>query len=1138
MKQNELNRTYSIRTLANDPQYFGGYLNMARLNILNINNNVALKVKYTSGRLDNEKDIADSFLGKQDQNTLNWNLIYSITKRFLPFIRVFDFEELPKEMRINIEVEGSAPELIKDFEEMRKILKLIFKEISLFRNDYTHYYSTQEGTNRKITVSGEVKDFLNNLFTYSIEYTKVRMKDVFEESDFKLVEKKVLFIDNNKITTDGLVFLICLFLDKEYAFRFLSRTVGFKNTQTNEFKATREVFTHFCAKLPHDKYVSEDTKQALILDMINELSRCPETLYQVITEEAKRQFRPILDSEKTENIVQSSINPVFWNKLEDDEYETYIENLTRRVRHSNRFPFFAMRYIDEMDILPKYYFQIDLGKLTLTSYNKNLAGDTMSRRVVENTKAFGKLNDFVDEQEILKLVDKDTLSEGFEQFAPHYNADNNKIGLKSRSFQEKNPIIDSATVIADSSNELVPVKLRQPMPDAFISIHELHKVILLEYLEPKAAQITIDRYIGLSRKKILNWQFIESVKEVLPKEWKPLNKWSDSKKDNEDPRLIKAKRNYISDLTTRKTKLNKVLEEHGFNDKQIPTQILDYWLKVKDVDSGYAFADRIKLMREDCKSRLKVMNEKKVNPSVRTPRVGEMATFIAKDIVGMVINEEKKSKITSFYYDKIQECLAFYADDEKGILFWRIIKELKLLEDDGHPFLSAIEKEKPRNTAHFYRIYLEEKAQKKTVIYNKRKRKNETKDISWLERTFYFKVKNERTRRPETKIKLPDDLSRIPYTMHSWERKEEGDESQKLKNWLENVLKDPPKPVDLPTNIFDDAIKNNLIRRLEIGSYDFNKNSKPNELLKRWWESREDSTQEFYNTEREYKVYNQTVRFILNSKEKFEDYYKDALNEVEKRNKEEGKMQSRKQLERVFKKAISGTEKEIRILQDEDRVLLLMVKSLLNYQENSQDVKLSKIEVLLNETINQKLKLRYDKEGKPTNKDENSVLSKTISAEIKRKNYTQLFKYRYDRRLPGLFGYLNHDTIELEELRKQLAAYEETKQQVFDLVFQLEKTIIEKDEDGVKSHISAHKVNDGNIQHQPYLSWLVEKGFITNDEKDFIKEVRNAFSHNSFPKYGDVKDIVSITEDSTFADELLSVYKKIIEKTIELVQGN
>jgi hypothetical protein len=41
----------------------------------------------------------------------------------------------------------------------------------------------------------------------------------------------------------------------------------------------------FCIRLPHERFVSEDEQQAFSLELINELSKCPKNLYQVISSE-------------------------------------------------------------------------------------------------------------------------------------------------------------------------------------------------------------------------------------------------------------------------------------------------------------------------------------------------------------------------------------------------------------------------------------------------------------------------------------------------------------------------------------------------------------------------------------------------------------------------------------------------------------------------------------------------------------------------------------------------------------------------------------------------------------------------------------------------------------------------------------
>jgi len=551
------------RTLETDPQYFGGFLNMARLNVYNINNHLA--AIFDLKPLPEEGRIKDSFLCNKELRNANWNGIYSKAFSFLPILKIFNSESLPNSEKSEMLTPGFG----KDFPKMSDTLKIIFNELQQFRNDYSHYYSTGKGTVRKTTVSDEFAGFLNENFRRAIEYSMEKFKDVYSADDFELASKKEM-VHGNTITTEGLVFFTSIFLEREYAFQFIGKVKGLKGTQYVSFRAFREVLMAFCVKLPHEKFKSDDFNQSFTLDIINELNRCPKSLYDIITEEERKKFRPQLDNEKIFNLINNSTGEL---DLEEENYEDYIESLTKRVRYENRFSYFALRFIDEFNLLGKYRFHIDLGKLLVNKYPKKLNNEEVTRKITENVKAFGRLNDFGDDNEVLKKIDVNNQQVDFDKFAPHYNTTNNKIGLLSK------PAI--ARLRKVKTKEGVEKKnLFQPLPEAFLSLPELQKVVLLEYLQPGEPEKLIFDFIFTNNNKLINLQFIEAIKQQMPAEWTVFQKEADTKK-----RLAYNQKNY-DELLNRKKILNKVLAESNLNDKQIPSKIPEYWLNIQDVQTS------------------------------------------------------------------------------------------------------------------------------------------------------------------------------------------------------------------------------------------------------------------------------------------------------------------------------------------------------------------------------------------------------------------------------------------------------------------------------------------------------------------------------------------------------------------------
>ncbi len=1130
------------RTLSTDPQYFGAYLNLARLNIFSINNHLAEEFKITT--LEEDGRIQSGFICENNKKNFNYNWLFEKLIRLMPVVKQFDAARLPNEEQKRGQAEG------KNLVKMTETLKAVFKDIQEFRNDYTHYYSTETGDKRKLSVSQTTADFLKRSFERAVAYTKSRFESVFANEDFTLISQKELVTKNNTITSEGLVFLASMFLDRENAFQFIGKIQGLKGTQFKSFVATREVLMAYCVRLPHDKLISDDPQKALLLDMLNELDRCPKLLYNVLDDEAKKEFRPILTESGIENVLENSLNDEEREDYLDNlEYQDYIEQLTVRVRHSNRFYYYAMRFIDEQNLLPDFFFQIDLGKYLLADYNKKILGEDVPRSIIENAKAFGKLSTFDSLDALQQRIDPDGLAKGFEQFAPHYNTDINKVGFRF------NQDICTVELVSPKPNANLSVNLVQPQPLGFLSLHELSKIILLEYLQPGESIKMIREFYKTATRQLFNLEFIEQVKVQLTKNnWDTFYKQCDRKKSR--AYMMKGasdkKEEFRYDAQSRKEALDVVLAPYGLNHKQIPERILNYWLHIQDVNDSRNIAERILLMKRDGLKRLKQLKKHSEDPEVRIPKAGEMATFIARDILDMVIDKDKKQKITSIYYDKMQECLAFYADRDKKRQFIGLVRELNLNAPGGHPFLKNLRLESIRKTSQFYREYLQEKVDKTEKVGLKRDGKPKFQDVSWLTKTFESKEWSEKAQKDLTVFKLPDNREKIPYTIRQWDEKEQYD----LEAWLRNINHgrkegDQKRPIDLPTNLFDEKLCELLANKLRAAGHAVPDKAKYNELLKCWWQTRDDSTQSFYNGKRLYIIKDEEVSFVPGTESNFKAYYQKplgrAFNRLSNKRREEQRTNPKLRdimlddVEKSFKRTLPETEKEIRMLAEDDRILLLMAEQLSPGEEMGH-FKLSNVKEVLTKPGPVSRTFRYkspfdDLGNKLTDGQKFLLKQLVVCAVMQRKNINDLNRFAHDRRLAEFVAYLPDGKINVDDLRYELADYNKARQEVFDAVFRLEKAIVCKDIEGLLQHNTGKEGAPacGNIQHQPYLQWLVGNGYITEQERGYLNTMRNSFSHNQYPHKAIVADYEDKLPDKGISSALAIAYKQKIEGIVNKI---
>lgn len=132
-----------------------------------------------------------------------------------------------------------------------------------------------------------------------------------------------------------------------------------------------ELLSIYRVRLPKGKrFDKQDNRSTVALDMLNELCRCPRELYAILPPEGQKAFE---DSVDTGN----------------GGANTTID----RIRYTDRFPYLALRAIDEMNVLPSIRFQIQLGYYRFSFYNKVcIDGSQQLRRIGKSLNGFGRLS--------------------------------------------------------------------------------------------------------------------------------------------------------------------------------------------------------------------------------------------------------------------------------------------------------------------------------------------------------------------------------------------------------------------------------------------------------------------------------------------------------------------------------------------------------------------------------------------------------------------------------------------------------------------------------------------------------------------------------------------------------------------------
>ena len=182
---------------------------------------------------------------------------------------------------------------------------------------------------------------------------------------------------DGSINAFGLLFFVSLFLEKQDSIWMQKKIPGFKKASENYMKMTNEVFCRNHILLPKMRLETVYDKDWMLLDMLNEVVRCPLSLYKRLTPADQNKFK--VPEKSSDNA----------NRQEDDNPFSRI-----LVRHQNRFPYFALRFFDLNEVFTTLRFQINLGCYHFAICKKQIGDKKEVHHLTRTLYGFSRLQNF------------------------------------------------------------------------------------------------------------------------------------------------------------------------------------------------------------------------------------------------------------------------------------------------------------------------------------------------------------------------------------------------------------------------------------------------------------------------------------------------------------------------------------------------------------------------------------------------------------------------------------------------------------------------------------------------------------------------------------------------------------------------
>lgn len=1059
------------------PEFYA-YYNMARQNAYITLQHISNIMGYKEGegkesRLFEMQSVMQVTKEKPNQQIF----LLKQLSRFFPVLRIMAECERKKG-----QIASGSPESI------RKVLINVFNVLNYERDRASHlsFVDERTGSEDYLRKERQVAYYLNHCYTVAIRtvksrfgketkdmeiFTKDRYKFITEFLDGKKTRKAEInynfsfsMIDKDKRLTDmGRVFLISLFIEKRYAtilfdsLQTNNKSDFYKNLNEEQKSILRETFSAFRIRLPKERLGNERSDILLALDMLNELKKAPQELFEHLNPENQDKFR----------IKSTTGDDILLRRSED------------------RFHFFAMRYIDEKRLFNKIRFQVNMGKYRfLKKEDKHCINDDICMRILQkDINGFGRLQEMEDYRcgisdlwKSRSMIKPHTdITRNDPNILPYitdsraqYVFNGDKIGLGWARYSDSDgrnlPVKNSSYIPEVSSDNTVICT----QPKCWMSIYEIPAMIF---------HILLNGNSGVETEKLIK---------------KEVEKYKCFFQDIADGNIQKVK---CKDIKNPKPVEYKPIEDkYGIKWSNIPDKLKDHLvgrtrknfnnyaetMVIKMIDANRLSIDRF----EEKIEKVTGEDNKMGKESYVEIRPGILASFLMKDIIALQPSALKgelkgKDKLTGLNYSILNAELAMYNaiyDKDNFDRLKAMFEKAKLIGESNnkHPFLDIVFDCRPKNTIEFYRTYMKCRLEWLKGILERKDFKSvnllKPERTKWKNRNADF-YKNLAQRYLSQPIELPRSLFESSIVDKMIEICDDNDNLQELK---EQLIRYRNK---------EEGVRFNVTYLI----------LKYHELVMN------DRSQMFYGWEKSYKVidkleggncFNQTD-FLENYdfKGKTNEYIdtlkiKQRWNTYKKASNEEKEIELKK-IEK-YRKELDENERTLRRLKVQDILLFYMAKNIIG--SNVDNFKMKSISPHKEEGI---LELQIPFSMKFTLSD---GTEKTIYQEaIKIKNYGDFFCYLYDDRVKSLLPQISKAEIDRMVLDRELMNYDLIRPQIFSLILDFEKSINNKYPEMTK-------------ERHGFTDLLNRLEILDSKEKENIRLVRNAFSHNMYPNIENIKE--------------------------------